>query len=131
MPTDASPVQLPVSCTPGTGVPLLLSSVRVTSPPTPLTNEEGWASRINPPLALIGADLLADPAVNVRVGPPVPPLDAAMPVVVTLVMTHPELPVAFAVVPAPLTPSTEPEPTPRLLKLNPKVTPGKGLPSAS
>ena len=70
-------VQLPVNCAPGTGVPLPLSSVRVTVPPVP-PNCDGLASRIRLPLAVIGAVFVVFPAVNVRPGVPLlpPPLAA-------------------------------------------------------
>src|SRR5579863_9680172 len=112
MPTEGSPVQLPTSCTPGTGVPLPLSKVSVTVPPKPLVNEEGDASRIRLPLAVIGAVAVAPAALNVRVAV----LVLSRPLVLTVVITHPVASVALAVLPAVLTPSTEPEPIPRLAK---------------
>lgn len=48
-----SPVQVPVSCAPGTGLPLLDSRVRLTLPPVP-PSDDGEASRTRLPPALIG-----------------------------------------------------------------------------
>jgi len=113
-------------------VPLLLSKVSVTVPPFP-PKAEGLASRIRLPLAMIDAVLVVPPAVNVRPGPPLPPpeLLAAMPVVVTVVWTQPLASVGCGTLPAELMPSSVPDPTPRLLKLNWNTTPESGLPRAS
>ena len=70
-PTELSPVQVPTSCTPGTGVPLLVSRLSVTLQPPP-PHEDGFASRTRLPLAVIGAVAEAPAPLNVRPGTLVP-----------------------------------------------------------
>ena len=110
-----------------------MSKVRMTLPPAP-ASADGLASKIKPPLAVIGADAVASPALKVSSGVPVPepvPDDAAMPLVTTVVATQPLASVASGTVPPVLIPSRVPDPTPRPLKTKLKFTPAKGLPSAS
>src|ERR1700710_2849802 len=111
-PRLAPPVHVPDSCAPGTCVPLLLSSVNVTCPPS--MREDGMANRTNGPPAEIGTGTVLPAPDIVRVGPEVVLPPDAIPFVVTVACTQPLASVTSGITPPPATPSSVPLPAPRL-----------------